>query len=164
VGVQFLLSGVHNEPGIFFAFCTNRLRREISTPKASHDSFAVMNKGKRLTSTRRPSSQYVERKLDSFQWDGTVQLFGTKGQKILPCSRTKGHRDKLTILPWDGTGMDFDSLSPHSWTEMKEKVLKKSSSKSLQKSNSKHKCDHCDTSFISQKKSFPKPFIVESVG
>ena len=44
---QFLLSGVHNEPGIFFAFCTNRLRREISTPKASHDSFAVMNKGKR---------------------------------------------------------------------------------------------------------------------
>ena len=41
---QFLLSGVHNEPGIFFAFCTNRLRREISTLKASHDSFAVMNK------------------------------------------------------------------------------------------------------------------------
>ena len=73
VGVQFLLSGVHNEPGIFFAFCTNRLRREISTPKASHDSFAVMNKGKRLTSTRRPSSQYVESKnltiFNIIRWD-----------------------------------------------------------------------------------------------
>ncbi len=44
---NFFLSSVYNEPGIFFAFCTNRLRREISTPKASHDSFAVMNKGKR---------------------------------------------------------------------------------------------------------------------
>ena len=71
--MQFLLSGVHNEPGIFFAFCTNRLRREISTPKASHDSFAVMNKGKRLTSTRRPSSQYVESKnltiFNIIRWD-----------------------------------------------------------------------------------------------
>ena len=44
-------------------------------------------------------------------WDGTAQLFGTKGQKFLPCPGTKGQRDKLKILPRDGTGRDFDSLS-----------------------------------------------------
>jgi hypothetical protein len=36
-----------------------------------------------------------------------VQLFGTKGQKFLHCPGTKGQRDKLKILPQDGTGRDF---------------------------------------------------------
>ena len=45
-----------------------------------------------------------------FQWDGTVQLFGTTGQKILCCHRTKGRRDKLKILPRDGTGRDSQNL------------------------------------------------------
>jgi hypothetical protein len=36
--------------------------------------------------------------------NGTVQLFGTKGQKFLHCPGTKGQRDKLKILPRDGTG------------------------------------------------------------
>ena len=40
-----------------------------------------------------------------------MQLFGTTGQKFLPCPGTKGQRDKLKILPRDGTGRDFDSLS-----------------------------------------------------
>ena len=35
----------------------------------------------------------------SFQRDGTVQLFGTKGQKFLHCPGTKGQWDKLKILP-----------------------------------------------------------------
>ena len=37
-----------------------------------------------------------------FQRDGTAQLFGTTGQKFLPCPGTKGQRDKLKILPRDG--------------------------------------------------------------
>ena len=41
-----------------------------------------------------------------FQRDGTVQLFGTTGQKFLHCPGTKGQRDKLKILPRDGTGRD----------------------------------------------------------
>ena len=41
-----------------------------------------------------------------FQRDGTVQLFGTKGQKFLHCPGTKGQRDKLKILPRDRTGRD----------------------------------------------------------
>ena len=32
-----------------------------------------------------------------------MQLFGTKGQKFLHCPWTKGHPDKLKILPRDGT-------------------------------------------------------------
>ena len=40
-----------------------------------------------------------------------MQLFGTKGQKFLHCPGTKGQRDKLKILPRDGTGRDFDRLS-----------------------------------------------------
>jgi hypothetical protein len=43
---------------------------------------------------------------DLFQRDGTVQLFGTTGQKFLHCPGTKGQRDKLKILPRDGTGRD----------------------------------------------------------
>ena len=39
-----------------------------------------------------------------FQQDGTVQLFGTKGQKFLHCPGSKGQRDKLKILPRDGSG------------------------------------------------------------
>ena len=39
-----------------------------------------------------------------FQRDGTVQLFGTAGQAKLFCPGTKGQRDKLKILPRDGTG------------------------------------------------------------
>ena len=35
-----------------------------------------------------------------------MQLFGTTGQKFVPCPGTKGHRDKLKILPRDGTGQD----------------------------------------------------------
>ena len=35
-----------------------------------------------------------------------MQLFGTKGQKFLHCPGTKGQRDKLKILPRDGTGRD----------------------------------------------------------
>ena len=38
-----------------------------------------------------------------------MQLFGTKVQKFLHCSRTKGQRDKFKILPQAGT--DRDSLS-----------------------------------------------------
>ena len=33
-----------------------------------------------------------------------MQLFGTKGQKFLPCPGTKAQRDKLKILPRDGSG------------------------------------------------------------
>ena len=52
-----------------------------------------------------------------------MQLFGTKGQKFLPCPGTKGQRDKLKILPrdrtggesqnsgWDGTGRDGTAKS-----------------------------------------------------
>jgi hypothetical protein len=36
---------------------------------------------------------------------------GTTGQKFLHCPGTKGQRDKLKILPRDGTGRDFDRLS-----------------------------------------------------
>ena len=56
-----------------------------------------------------------------------MQLYGTKGQNFLPCPGTKGQRNKLKILPRDGTGRDFDSLSrpgTSRGTEMKEKVLK----------------------------------------
>ena len=35
-----------------------------------------------------------------------MQLFGTKGQKLLLCPGTKGRRDNLKILPRDGTGPD----------------------------------------------------------
>ena len=35
-----------------------------------------------------------------------MQLFGTTGQKFLHCPRTEGQRDKLKILPRDGTGWD----------------------------------------------------------
>ena len=35
-----------------------------------------------------------------------MQLFGTKGQKFHHCPGTKGQRDKLKILPRDGTGRD----------------------------------------------------------
>ena len=41
-----------------------------------------------------------------FQRDGTIQLFGRKGQKFLHCPGTKGEQDKLKILPRDGTGRD----------------------------------------------------------
>ena len=49
--------------------------------------------------------------LQGFQRDRTVQLFGTKGQKFLCCPGTKGQRDKLKILPQDGTGRDSQSKS-----------------------------------------------------
>ena len=39
-----------------------------------------------------------------------MQLFGTTGQKFCPCPGTKGQRDKLKILPRDGTG--WDSQNP----------------------------------------------------
>ena len=45
-------------------------------------------------------------KIKCFQRDGTVQLFGTKGQRFLPCPRTKGQWDKLKILPRDEPGRD----------------------------------------------------------
>ena len=35
-----------------------------------------------------------------------MQLFETKEQKFLHCPGTKGQRDKLKILPRDGTGRD----------------------------------------------------------
>ena len=35
-----------------------------------------------------------------------MQIFGTTGQKFLPCPGTKGQRDKLKILPRDGTSRD----------------------------------------------------------
>ena len=86
VGVQFLLSGVHNEPGIFFAFCTNRLRREISTPKASHDSFAVMNKGKR------PEKLFSKTFLafkspfhQDFLATSRITFLAVNSQKVVPC-------------------------------------------------------------------------------
>ena len=53
-----------------------------------------------------------------------MQLFGTKGQKFLPCPGTTGQ----ALKPCHGTGQDFDSLSrPETsrGTEMKEKALKK---------------------------------------
>jgi hypothetical protein len=40
-----------------------------------------------------------------------VQLFGTKGQKILRCPGTKGQRDKLKVLQRDGMGRDSQSKS-----------------------------------------------------
>ena len=46
-----------------------------------------------------------------FQQDGTVQLFGTKGQKFLRCPGTKEQWDKLKILPRDRTGRDSLSKS-----------------------------------------------------
>ena len=83
---QFLLSGVHNEPGIFFAFCTNRLRREISTPKASHDSFAVMNKGKR------PEKLFSKTFLafkspfhQDFLATSRITFLAVNSQKVVPC-------------------------------------------------------------------------------
>ena len=45
-----------------------------------------------------------------FQRDGTVKLFGTKGQKFPSCPGTKGQRDKLKFFPRDGTGRDFYRL------------------------------------------------------
>ena len=38
-----------------------------------------------------------------FPMGRTVQLFGTKGQKFFHCPGTKGQRDRLRILPRDGT-------------------------------------------------------------
>ena len=35
-----------------------------------------------------------------------MKLFGTTGQKLHHCPRTKGQRDKLKILPRDGMGRD----------------------------------------------------------
>ena len=35
-----------------------------------------------------------------------MQLFGRQGQKFLHCPGMKGQRDKLKILPRDGTGRD----------------------------------------------------------
>ena len=49
-------------------------------------------------------------------WDsGTAKTFlsrdkGTTGQKFLYCPGTKGQRDKLKILPRDGTGRDSQNL------------------------------------------------------
>ena len=40
-----------------------------------------------------------------------MKLFGTAGQAKLFCPGTKGQRDKLKILPRDGTGRDFLRLS-----------------------------------------------------
>ena len=39
-----------------------------------------------------------------------MQLFGTTGQKFLHCRGAKGQRDKLKILPRDGTGRDSQNL------------------------------------------------------
>ena len=39
-----------------------------------------------------------------------MQLFGTKGQKLLRCPGTKGQRNKLKILPRDGMGRDSQNL------------------------------------------------------
>ena len=41
-----------------------------------------------------------------------MQLFGTKGQKFHHCPGTKGQRDKLKILPQDGTERDFKQAVP----------------------------------------------------
>ena len=38
-----------------------------------------------------------------------MQLFGTTGQKFLPCPGTKGQRDELKILPRARTGRDSQS-------------------------------------------------------
>ena len=47
----------------------------------------------------------------TFRDSGTAKTFlsrdkGTTGQKFLYCPGTKGQRDKLKILPRDGTGRD----------------------------------------------------------
>ena len=47
----------------------------------------------------------------TFRDSGTGKTFlsrdkGTMGQKFLHCPETKGQRDKLKILPRDGTGRD----------------------------------------------------------
>merc|ERR1719362_1357370 len=58
---------------------------------------------------------------NGFQRDGTAQLFGTAGQPKLFCPGTKGQRDrssfivpgqrdKVKILPGDGTGRDSQNL------------------------------------------------------
>ena len=51
----------------------------------------------------------------TFQDSGTAKTFlsrdkGTTGQKFLYCPGTKGQRDKLKILPRDGTGRDSQNL------------------------------------------------------
>ena len=51
----------------------------------------------------------------TFRDSGTAKTFlsqdkGTTGQKFLYCPGTKGQRDKLKILPRDGTGQDSQNL------------------------------------------------------
>ena len=51
----------------------------------------------------------------TFRDSGTAKTFlsrdkGTTGQKFLYCPGTKGQRDKLKILPRDGTGRDSQNL------------------------------------------------------
>ena len=51
----------------------------------------------------------------TFRDSGTAKTFlsrdkGTTGQKFLHCPGTKGQRDKLKILPRDGTGRDSQNL------------------------------------------------------
>ena len=124
--MQFLLSGVHNEPGIFFAFCTNRLRREISTPKASHDSFAVMNKGKRLTSTRRPSSQYVESKnltiFNIIRWDDE----STEKSSHCTVWWSNVYFNRLGITQWDSGLWDRLQLADQAHSMLRAKILQSS--------------------------------------
>jgi hypothetical protein len=57
---------------------------------------------------------------DLFQRDGTVQLFGTTGQKFLHCPGTKGQRDKLKILPRDGTGRDSQNSGRDGTAKMQD--------------------------------------------
>ena len=68
-------------------------------------------------------NQKKSRPLDKgFQRDGTVQLFGTSGQKFIHCPGTKGQRDKLKILPREGTGRDSQNPgrdAGQNWTEQK---------------------------------------------
>ena len=68
-----------------------------------------------------PCSQFIVgfptgRDSATFRDSGTGKTFlsrdkGTTGQKFLHCPGTKGQRDKLKILPRDGTGQDFLRLS-----------------------------------------------------
>ena len=71
--------------------------------------FCLMLRSQHLVHNSRVGTIWIKYLLNRqtrwcFQRDGTVQLFGTKGQKFLHCPETKGQQDKLKILPRDGRG------------------------------------------------------------
>jgi hypothetical protein len=66
---------------------------------AADVSLGLLGKVKRI-----PFSKNEDCADTVYKVNKTVQLFGTEGQKFFACPGTKGQRNKLKILPWDGTG------------------------------------------------------------